>query len=82
MAPESRSNPRTDVVDAPVIGVTADLHDGRARVKMAYMEQVVAAGGVPVILPPPAVLIPGVQYRTCVASARPQGRLRTEAYGR
>lgn len=38
----------------PLIGVSADIHNGRARVKRTYMEALRRAGAVPVIIAPPA----------------------------
>lgn len=35
----------------PVIGITADVHDGRHALRPAYVDAVLAAGGVPLILP-------------------------------
>jgi gamma-glutamyl-gamma-aminobutyrate hydrolase PuuD len=40
----------------PLIGITADLADNYARNRRTYVDMVVAAGGVPVILPPNAAL--------------------------
>lgn len=37
----------------PIIGITTDVHEGRARVKRTYAEAVVRAGGVPVLISPP-----------------------------
>ena len=37
---------------APVVGVTCDVADGRARAKLGYAESIAGAGGVPVLLPP------------------------------
>jgi len=36
----------------PLIGLTANFADGNAMLRNHYYEQVVAAGGVPVIIPP------------------------------
>lgn len=36
----------------PIIGVTADQHEKRHRVAIAYAKSVICAGGVPLILPP------------------------------
>ncbi|MBC8201551.1 MAG: gamma-glutamyl-gamma-aminobutyrate hydrolase family protein [Planctomycetes bacterium] len=36
----------------PIIGITADHHEKRLRVAIAYAHSVICAGGVPVILPP------------------------------
>ncbi len=36
----------------PIIGITCDLADGRARVRTTYAEAVARAGGVPLLLPP------------------------------
>ena len=35
----------------PVIGITADVHDGRHALKPEYVDVVLAAGGVPLIIP-------------------------------
>ena len=35
----------------PAIGITADVHDGRHALRPAYVDAVLAAGGVPLILP-------------------------------
>ncbi|MBI1303325.1 MAG: gamma-glutamyl-gamma-aminobutyrate hydrolase family protein [Phycisphaera sp.] len=40
----------------PLIGITADLADSYARNRRTYTDMVVAAGGIPVILPPNAAL--------------------------
>ena len=39
-------------VGRPRIGITTDLSDGRCRVGRTYGEQVLAAGGVPILLQP------------------------------
>jgi putative glutamine amidotransferase len=36
----------------PIIGITADHHEKRHRVAIAYAQSIISAGGVPVILPP------------------------------
>jgi putative glutamine amidotransferase len=38
---------------APLIGVSADVHDGRARVRRTYCDALRRAGAVPVVLTPP-----------------------------
>ena len=38
--------------ETPIIGITADVHDGRHRVGAGYATAIAAAGGVPLILPP------------------------------
>ena len=38
--------------ERPIIGITPDVNDQRWRVAPAYAAQVVAAGGLPVVLPP------------------------------
>ena len=40
----------------PLIGITADLVDDYARNRRTYIDMVVAAGGVPILLPPQAAL--------------------------
>jgi len=40
----------------PIVGVTCDLHEGRARVRTTYALAISRAGGVPVHLPPIAGL--------------------------
>ena len=40
----------------PLIGITADLVGDYARNRRTYLDMVAAAGGIPVILPPNAVL--------------------------
>ncbi len=36
----------------PIIGITADHHEKRHRVGIAYSESIICAGGIPLILPP------------------------------
>lgn len=36
----------------PIVGITCDLFEGRARVRMTYSACVARAGGVPLLLPP------------------------------
>ena len=36
----------------PIIGITADYHEKRHRVGIAYADAIVCAGGIPLILPP------------------------------
>ena len=43
----------TTAAPLPLIGISSDVHDGRARVKRTYAESIRRAGGVPVILSPP-----------------------------
>ncbi len=38
---------------APLIGITSDVHEGRTRVSRTYARAVSLAGGVPVVLAPP-----------------------------
>lgn len=38
----------------PIIGITANYNDGEERLSEKYYEQVVAAGGTPVLIPPVA----------------------------
>ncbi len=60
MTTEPTPNPATDPPagtpaanpDGPLIGVTADLHEGRVRVNRTYIDQVLAAGGIPLVLAP------------------------------
>ncbi len=42
----------------PVIGITCDLAEGRARVRTTYAEAIARAGGVPLLLPPIPALAP------------------------
>ncbi len=51
-------SPSDRLNNAPLVAVSPDIRDGRVRVAAAVLDAVVAAGGVPVILPPqPAIAL-------------------------
>lgn len=43
-----------DPARPPIIGITCDANDRQAQVRRTYIEAVLRAGGVPVLLPPPS----------------------------